>query len=152
MDVRSRIGGWRGSALAALFPPPSWGTDRTSFQVVGSPVPASLPLASPHCASPHQVRAVPLSPFALRLAFPAPPSRSSLLRREVGGPVLIAQEHQPPPPEPDVRLVTASGSHGISYVFLIHTGCMPDQRDSSHRNLHGESSDGMWCKQEFVYD
>src|SRR5436305_14245149 len=72
--------------------------------------------------------------------------------REVEGQVLIAQEHQPSPPEPDVRLVTASGSHGISYVFLIHTGCMPDQRDSSHRNLHGESSDGMWCKQEFVYD
>jgi len=63
--------------------------------------------------------------------------------REVEGQVLIAQEHQPSPPEPDVRLVTASGSHGISYVFLIHMGCMPDQRDSSHRNLRGESSDGM---------
>jgi len=87
------------------------------------------------------------SPAALRhvLSFPE-------IEREVEGRVLIAQEHQPSPPEPDVRLVTASGSHGISYVFLIHTGCMPDQRDSSHRNLHGESSDGMWCKQEFVYD
>jgi len=63
--------GWRGTALAALFHPRTWRTDRTSFQVVGSPVPASLPLACPHCASPHQVRAVPLSPFALRLAFPA---------------------------------------------------------------------------------
>jgi hypothetical protein len=64
-DLQSRIGGWRGSALAALFHPPSWGTDRTSFQVVGSPVSASLPLADPHFASPHQVQAVPLSPFAL---------------------------------------------------------------------------------------
>ena len=39
--------------------------------------------------------------------------------REVEGQVLIAQEHQPSPPEPDVRLVTASGSHGISYVFVV---------------------------------
>src|SRR5258708_215962 len=45
-------------------------TDRTSFQVVGSPVAASIPLAPPHFATPHQVRAVPLSPFALRLVFP----------------------------------------------------------------------------------
>src|SRR5437764_10117381 len=51
--------------------------------------------------------------------FPSPPGRSSLLRREVEGRVLIAQEHQPSPPEPDVRLVTASGSHGISYVFVV---------------------------------
>src|SRR5947209_20619527 len=70
-DIPSRIGGWRGTALAALFHPPSWRTDRTSFQVVGSPVAASLPLASAHFASPHQVQAVPLSPLALRLAFPA---------------------------------------------------------------------------------
>ncbi len=49
-DVLSRIGGWRGTALAALFPPRTWRTDRTSFQVVGSPVSASFPLASPHCA------------------------------------------------------------------------------------------------------
>src|SRR5947209_513655 len=70
----SRIGGWRGIALAALFPPPSWRTDRTSFQVVGSPVSASFPLASAHFASPHQVQAVPLSPLALRLAFPALPA------------------------------------------------------------------------------
>ena len=93
-----------------------------------------------------------LCPFALWTTFSSSPLEPSPSRREVEGRVLIAQEHQPSPPEPDVRLVTASGSHGISYVFLIHTGCMPDQRDSSHRNLHGESSDGMWCKQEFVYD
>jgi hypothetical protein len=41
------------------------------FQASGSPVAASLPLASAHFASPHQVQAVPLSPFALRLGFPA---------------------------------------------------------------------------------
>jgi hypothetical protein len=63
---------------------------------------------------------------------------------------LIAQEHQPSPPEPDVRLVTASGSHGISYVLLIRVGCMLDQRDASHRTLRDESSDGMSYRQEFV--
>ena len=83
---------------------------------------------------------VPLRPVDALLVLPGEPSLS---RREVEGQVLIAQEHQPSPPEPDVRLVTASGSYGISYVFLIHMGCMPDQRDSSHRNLRGESSDGM---------
>ena len=36
---------------------------------------------------------------------------------EVEGRVLIAQEHQPSPPELYVRLVTAYSSHGISYVF-----------------------------------
>ncbi len=36
-DASSRIGGWRGTALAALFPPRTWRTDCTSFQVVGSP-------------------------------------------------------------------------------------------------------------------
>ena len=40
-------------------------------------------MASAHFASPHQVRAVPLSPLALRLVFPVLPSRSSLLRHEV---------------------------------------------------------------------
>jgi len=86
-------------------------------------------------------------PLAVKAVLPVPLPRVSGITlsvgREVEGRVLIAQEHQLSPPEPDVRLVTASGSHGISYVFLIHTGCMPDQRDSSHRNLHGESSDGM---------
>ncbi len=72
------------------------------------------------------------------------------LRREVEGQVLMTQEHQPSPPEPDVRLVTASGSHGISYAFLIHMGCMPDQRDASRHILRDGSSDGMSCRQEFV--
>ena len=73
------------------------------------------------------------------------------LGREVGGQVLMAQEHQPPPPEPDVRLVTASGSHEISYVFLIRTGCMPDQRDVFHRSHLDGSSDGIGYRQEFVF-
>ena len=59
----------------------------------------------------------------------------------------MTQEHQPPPPEPDVRLVTASGSHGISYVSLVDKGCMPDQKDVIHRILHDGPSDGMWHKQ-----
>ena len=58
------------------------------------------------------------------------------IRCEVGGQVLIAQEHQPPPPEPDVRLVTASGSHEISYALLVGMGCMPDQKDVFRRNRH----------------
>jgi len=63
----------------------------------------------------------------------------------------MTQEHQPPPPEPDVRLVTASGSHEISYVFLIRTGCMPDQRDVFHRSHLDGSSDGIGYRQEFVF-
>ena len=51
-------------------------------------------------------------PLPCRCSFPA-------RKGEVEGQVLIAQEHQPSPPEPDVRLVTASGSHGISYVFVV---------------------------------
>ena len=52
--------------------------------------------------------------------LPLPKSVTSLFSLgEVEGRVLIAQEHQPSPPEPDVRLVTASGSHGISYVFVV---------------------------------
>ena len=63
---------------------------------------------------------------------------------------MIAQEHQPPPPEPDVRLVTASGSHEISYALLVGMGCMPDQKDVFRRNRHHGFSDGMWYRQEFV--
>jgi len=63
----------------------------------------------------------------------------------------MTQEHQPPPPEPDVRLVTASGSHGISYAFLLHMGCMPGQRDVFHRSPLDESSGGIGYKQEFVF-
>jgi len=63
----------------------------------------------------------------------------------------MTQEHQPPPPEPDVRLVTASGSHEISYAFLIHRGCMPDQRDVSHRSPLDGSSGGIGYRQEFVF-
>src|SRR5215471_2476217 len=71
--------------------------------------------------------------------------------REVGGQVMITREHQPPPPEPDVRLVTASGSHGISYAFLIHRGCMPGQRDAFRRNRLDGSSDGILYRQGFVF-
>ena len=91
---------------------------------------------------------VPLRPVDDLLVLPG---RSLLLRREVGGQVLMTQEHQPPPPEPDVRLVTASGSHGISYAFLIHMGYMPDQRDASRRNRRDEFSDGTSYRQESVY-
>src|SRR5437667_382 len=91
---------------------------------------------------------VPLRPVDELLVLPG---RSLLLRREVGGQVLMTQEHQPPPPEPDVRLVTASGSHEISYVFLIRTGCMPDQRDVFHRSHLDGSSDGIGYRQEFVF-
>ncbi len=80
------------------------------------------------------------------LSFPLQES----IGREVGGQVLIAQEHQPPPPEPDVRLVTASGSHEISYALLGGMGCMPDQKDVFRRNRHHGFSDGMWYRQEFV--
>ncbi len=93
------------------------------------------------------------SPVTLRpmTGFPSPPGRSSLLRREVGGQALMAQEHQPPPPELYVRLVTAYSSHGISYVFLIRMGCMPGQRDVFHRSPLDESSDGIQYRQEFVF-
>ena len=63
----------------------------------------------------------------------------------------MAQEHQPPPPELYVRLVTASGSHGISYVFLIHRGCMPGQRDVFHRSPLDGFSGGIGYRQEFVF-
>ena len=63
----------------------------------------------------------------------------------------MAQEHQPPPPELYVRLVTAYSSHGISYVFPIRMGCMPDQRDGFHHSLLDGSSGGMWYRQEFVF-
>ena len=81
---------------------------------------------------------------------PSPCERRYRLRREVEGQVLIAQEHQPSPPELYVRLVTAYSSHGISYVFLIRMGCMLDLTDSSRRSLRDESSDGMCYRQEFV--
>ncbi len=73
-DIRSRIGGWRGTALAALFPPRTWRTGHACFQASGSPVPASRPVASPHFASPYQVQAVPLSPFVLYRAFLCSPA------------------------------------------------------------------------------
>ncbi len=57
-----------------------------------------------------------------------------------------------PPSEPDVRLVTASGSHGISYVFLMHRGCMPDQRDVIHRILRDGPSGGIRHRQGVVCD
>src|SRR5438270_6603548 len=83
-------------------------------------------------------------PLPCRCSFPA-------RKGEVGGQVLMTQEHQPPPPEPDVRLVTASGSHGISCAFLIHRGCMPGQRDAFRRNRLDGSSDGILYRQEFVF-
>ena len=88
-------------------------------------------------------------PFAFRTFTMSLPLQESI-GREVGGQVLIAQEHQPPPPEPDVRLVTASGSHEISYALLVGMGCMPDQKDVFRRNRHNGFSDGMWYRQEFV--
>ncbi len=56
-----------------------------------------------------------------------------------------------PPPEPDGQLVTASGSHGISYVSLVDKGCMPDQRDVTHRILRDGSSDGTGRKQGVAF-
>ncbi len=115
---------------------------RAGFLAHGSPVLVFIPLSIEQ-----DLRIPRPAPSLVRRPLPVPLRLVSGITlsvgREVEGRVLIAQEHQLSPPEPDVRLVTASGSHGISYVFLIHTGCMPDQRDSSHRNLHGESSDGM---------
>ena len=73
------------------------------------------------------------------------------LGREVGGQVLMTQEHQPPPPELYVRLVTAYSSHGISYVFLIRMGCMPGPRDAFHRSHLDGFSGGIGDRQEFVF-
>src|SRR5438128_851337 len=56
------------------------------------------------------------------------------------------------PSEPYVRLVTAYGSHGISYVFLMHRGCMPDQRDVIHRILRDGPSGGIRHRQGVVFD
>ena len=62
----------------------------------------------------------------------------------------MAQEHQPPPAELYVRLVTAYSSHGISYVFLIRRGCMPGQRDVFHRSHLDGFSGGIGYRQECV--
>jgi hypothetical protein len=111
----------------------------TAFQTVASTRGGSLHRASDPCRDAS-------SPVTLGqvLGFPQ-------LGREVGGQVLMAQEHQPPPPELYVRLVTAYSSHGISYVFLIRMGCMPGQRDVFHRSHLDESSDGIGYRQEFVF-
>ena len=54
--------------------------------------------------------------------------------------------------EPYVQLVTAYGSHGISSVFLIRMGCMPDQRDVIHRILRDGPSGGIRRRQGVVFD
>jgi len=160
VDVRSRVGGRRGT-IASPFSTSPLRTRRDRFRVTSlSSGHACHPKAASdiqcHSGSPHLAYRmatasrppVPLRPVDDLLVLPG---RSLLLRREVGGQVLMTQEHQPPPPEPDVRLVTASGSHEISYVFLIRTGCMPDQRDVFHRSHLDGSSDGIGYRQEFVF-
>ena len=85
------------------------------------------------------------APGALRRVVGSPN-----LRREVEGQVLIAQEHQPSPPELYVRLLTHTALTESPTFCLVCTGCMPNPRGPIHRNLRDESSGGMFYRQEFV--
>ena len=63
----------------------------------------------------------------------------------------MTQEHQPPPPELYVRLVTAYSSHGISYVFSVDRGCMPGPKGVIHHTLRDGPSRGIGHRQAVVF-
>ena len=66
-------------------------------------------------------------------------------------PDLDCSRPRSPHPEPYRQLVTAYGSHGISYVDFLDMGCMPDLKGVVHRTLRDESFGGILHRQEVAY-